>query len=157
MTKTKIVKQASKKASRPSPAVLLRRARQALDHAYAPYSGFFVGAAVLNKKGKIYPGSNIENASYPLCLCAERVALAHAYMSDPRSPILAIAVLCRNPKIMLTEPGFPCGACRQVISEFEDKQKAPIRIIVGTEQGKILVFESIKELLPYSFNSEFLR
>lgn len=157
MNKAKIAKQKSKKTVRPGPAFLLRRARQALRYAYAPYSGFYVGAAVLNKKGRVYPGSNIENASYPLCLCAERVALAHAYMSDPHSPILAIAVLCRNPKIMLAEPGFPCGACRQVISEFEDKQKAPIQIIVGTEEGKIKVFESIKLLLPFSFNSEFLK
>ena len=136
---------------------LFKQAQRALKYSYSPYSGFLVGVAVLNETGAIYIGTNIENASYPLCLCAERTALAHAYMSDPKKKIIALAVVCKNPKHELKEPGYPCGACRQVINEVEDKQKSPIRIIVGTTAGKELrAFQSIKEILPHSFGAKFL-
>lgn len=136
---------------------LFKEAQRALRWSYSPYSGFSVGVSVLNESGDVYLGTNIENASYPLCLCAERTALAHAYMSDPKKKILALAVVCKNPKHELTEPGYPCGACRQVINELEDKQRSPIRIIVGTTRGKALkAFKSVKELLPHSFNSKLL-
>ncbi|MDZ4709627.1 MAG: cytidine deaminase [Saprospiraceae bacterium] len=137
---------------------LFKQAQRALKYSYSPYSGFSVGVAVLNETGAIYIGTNIENASYPLCLCAERTALAHAYMSDPKKKIVALAVVCKNPKHELTEPGYPCGACRQVINELEDKQKSPIRILVGTTAGKELnAFQSIKEILPHSFGSKLLK
>lgn len=137
---------------------LFKQAQRALKFSYSPYSEFSVGVAVCNESGSIYLGTNIENASYPLCLCAERTALAHAYMSDPKKKIVALAVVCKNPKHELTEPGYPCGACRQVINELEDKQHAPIRIIVGTTRGKELkAFESIKEILPHSFGAKLLK
>jgi len=136
---------------------LFKQAQRALKLSYSPYSGFSVGVSVLNDSGNIYLGTNIENAAYPLCLCAERTALAHAYMSDPKRKIIALAVVCKNPKHELTEPGYPCGACRQVINEFEDKQGMPIRIIVGTTAGsQLIAYNSIKDILPHSFNSKLL-
>jgi cytidine deaminase len=146
------------KAIKAGDKKLFKHAQRALKFSYSPYSGFLVGVAVLNEAGGIYLGTNIENASYPLCLCAERTALAHAYMSDPKKKIIALAVVCKNPKHELKEPGYPCGACRQVINELEDKQKSPIRIVVGTTKGKALkAFESIKEILPHSFGAKFLK
>ena len=137
---------------------LLRHAVKALRFSYSPYSKFKVGAAVLQSNGAIILGANIENASYPLCLCAERTALAHAHMQSPSIKIQAIAIVCKSASQILSEPGYPCGACRQVISEFESKQKSPIKIIVGNVSMKnIQSFDSINFLLPYSFNGSFLK
>lgn len=142
----------------PSDKKLFKQAQRSLAYSYAPYSNFYVGVAIINEAGNTYLGSNIENASYPLCLCAERTALAHAYMSAPRKKLMALAVVCKNPKHKLAEPGYPCGACRQVINEFEDKQGSPIRIIVGNTDGKNLTaFNSIKDILPHSFGAKFLK
>lgn len=137
---------------------LIKQAIKALNFSYSPYSKFKVGAAILKSDGKVYLGSNLENASYPLCLCAERTAIAHAHMSAPKHKIIAIAVVCKSETSTLTEPGFPCGACRQVISEFEDRQASPIRLLVGNvELTSILAFSSIKDILPHSFDSSFLK
>jgi cytidine deaminase len=146
------------KAIKAADRKLFKHAQDALKYSYSPYSGFLVGVAVMNEAEDVYLGTNIENASYPLCLCAERTALAHAYMSAPEKKIKALAVVCKNPKHELTEPGYPCGACRQVINELEDKQKSPIRIVVGTTNGKELkAFGSIKEILPHSFGAKLLK
>ena len=137
---------------------LFNHAIKALKYSYAPYSKFKVGVAILHEDGKIQLGANIENASYPLCLCAERTAISHAHMVNPVMKIRGMAVVCKSNTHQLSEPGYPCGACRQVISEFEFKQGSPIRIIVGTLDKKIIrSFESIHELLPYSFNASLLK
>ncbi|MEP7323283.1 MAG: cytidine deaminase [Saprospiraceae bacterium] len=156
---TKIVNQIpiKKKHRLVTDKALFNSAIKALKYAYAPYSKFKVGAAVLLSDQTIQLGANIENASYPLCLCAERTALSHAHMVNPRAKILAIAVVCKNHSHDLVEPGYPCGACRQVISEFEFKQKSPIRIIVGTLNKKLMQrFDGIQALLPYSFSGSVL-
>ncbi|MBK7371255.1 MAG: cytidine deaminase [Saprospiraceae bacterium] len=158
---SKIANRNSKKSdinSIASDKSLLKHAVRALRFSYSPYSKFAVGAAILKSNGAIYLGANIENASYPLCLCAERTALAHAHISAPGGKIWSIAVVCSSEDHPIPGPAFPCGACRQVISEFEDKQGAPIRVIVGMKDGsQIKSFDSIKELLPHSFNGQFLK
>ena len=136
---------------------LLKRARQALEDTYAPYSKFKVGAALLLESGEIVPGSNQENASYPLCLCAERVAIAAADAHFPKIPIAAIAVTARNPRHALAQPVTPCGACRQVLVETEQKHRTPMRVILQGEVGSIYVLSSAKDLLPLSFDASFLK
>ena len=154
---TKIANKISTKLKGFTDKSLLKSATKALALSYSPYSHFAVGAAVLKADLNVYLGANIENASYPLCLCAERSAIAHAHSSAPKSSILAIAVMAKSKTMAITNTVTPCGACRQVISEFEEMQGAPIRIILGNDDAsKMMVFESIKELLPHSFDSKFL-
>ena len=133
---------------------LLEQAIEASQKAYAPYSEFYVGAALLLSNGTIILGSNQENASYPLCLCAERVAIAAA--SNYQLPVQAIAVMARNPRSPLTQPISPCGACRQVILETELRFQHCIRIILYGEMGEVFVVESAKDLLPLGFDAHFL-
>ncbi|MEP7269370.1 MAG: cytidine deaminase [Saprospiraceae bacterium] len=154
---TKIANKKLIKRAKVTDRSLIKEAIKALKLSYSPYSNFKVGVAVLKSNQKIYKGANIENASYPLCLCAERTALAHAYVVDSRSKILAMAVVCSSDKNNLLNAGTPCGACRQVISEFEDMQNAPIRIILSTVDFKdIKIYDSIKILLPDAFNGKNL-
>lgn len=122
---------------------LLAAAREAQASAYCPYSNFAVGAAVLVSDGSIYRGCNIENASFGLTVCAERVALFNA-VSDGRLDIVAVALVTSSPKLCK-----PCGACRQVISEFSQADN-PISILSATLSGESAL-ETITELLPDSF------
>lgn len=124
--------------------------------AYAPYSGFLVGAAAQLTNGVILGGSNQENASYPLCMCGERVALYNAAANYPEVSIDTLAIVARNPKKKLTQPVSPCGACRQVISEYESRYGSDIRIILKGETDDVIEFSTIKELLPYGFDDTFL-
>ncbi len=135
---------------------LLAQAVQALEASYSPYSQFQVGAALLLKEGQIVAGSNQENASYPLCLCAERVALAAAAAQHPGQPIVAMAITAHNPKHSIERPVAPCGACRQVLLETEQRHRHPIRLILRGDSGSIYVVESAKALLPLSFDASFL-
>lgn len=122
---------------------LLAAAREAQASAYAPYSNFAVGAAVLLSDGTIYRGCNVENASFGLTVCAERVALFNA-ISDGRIDIAAVAVVTSCPKLCK-----PCGACRQVIAEFSQAGN-PIIIVSATVAGEMQV-ETIADLLPDTF------
>jgi cytidine deaminase len=135
---------------------LFRAVKKALDQAYAPYSGFKVAATIRLKSGELVSGANIENAAYPLCLCAERSALAAAESQYPNQSVEAIAITVRSEKKEIPTPAAPCGSCRQVISEKEQRQKEPIRILLQGTSGPIYEFESIAPLLPLSFNSDFL-
>ncbi len=135
---------------------LVTTAERALEDAYAPYSNFYVGAAVLLDNGIIIKGSNFENASYPLCLCAERVALGSVHSQYPGATVKAIAVTAKNPKQPVTEPVAPCGACRQVLLEYEQKQGSPLQVIMFGESGKVIVCEASKQLLPMAFGHKFL-
>lgn len=137
-------------------ATLLAAAVQALDHAYAPYSNFYVGAAILLKNGEIISGANQENAAYPLCLCAERVALAAAHAQYPNVAVSAIAVTVKNPKQVIDAPAAPCGACRQVICETERRYGQPIQVLLQGETGEIFAFASGKAMLPLSFDGSYL-
>lgn len=122
---------------------LLAAAREAQASAYAPYSNFTVGAAALLSDGTIYRGCNIENASFGLTVCAERVALFNA-ISDGRMDIAAIAVVTNAPKLCK-----PCGACRQVIAEFSQADN-PIMVLSATTDGQVTL-EPITALLPDNF------
>ena len=137
-------------------ASLLREARKALENAYAPYSRFFVGAAVLLESGEIIGGSNQENASFPLALCAERVALSAVESRFPHANIVAMAIVARNQKRLIDRPAAPCGACRQVIAEKEWRQKSPMKIILQAETGPVFVLPSGRDLLPLAFDPEYL-
>lgn len=137
-------------------ADLVDMAEEAVKDAYAPYSNFYVGAAVLLSDGKVIKGSNFENASYPLCLCAERVALGSVHSQYPGAIVKSIAVTAKNPKQPVTEPVAPCGACRQVLLEYEQKQGSPLQVIMFGESGKVVIAESSEQLLPMAFGHKFL-
>ena len=121
---------------------LVNRAKAATSNAYANYSHFYVGAALLLGDGRIVIGANQENAAFPSGLCAER--------SYPDQPILTLAIAARNGNGFLKSPISPCGACRQVILEMEDRYQRPVRILLYGENGTYC-FDSIKDLLPFSF------
>lgn len=135
---------------------LFNEAEKARENAYAPYSNFRVGAAVLLDNGNIITGNNQENAAYPSGLCAERVAVYFAGSQFPNTKILQIAVTARSEKQLLNKPIAPCGSCRQAIAEYEIKQNQPIEIYFMGETGQIFKTESIKALLPMLFDSSSL-
>jgi len=135
---------------------LIDKAVEMTNSSYAPYSGFLVGAAAQLSNGIVLGGSNQENASYPLCMCGERVALYNAAANYPNVSVVTLAIVARNPKKKLTQPVSPCGACRQVIAEYESRYGNDIRIILKGETDEIIEFETIKELLPYGFDDTFL-
>lgn len=135
---------------------LLNAAAQALDKAYAPYSNFYVGAAVLLDNGELLSGANFENAAYPMCLCAERSALATAISTYPQAKILQMAIRVRNPQKPVLQPAAPCGACRQVMVEAEHRQKGDIKVLLQGESGPVYILASAKVLLPFYFDGSFL-
>lgn len=135
---------------------LMSKAVSARKNAYAPYSQFQVGAAILLANGEIVIGNNQENACYPTGLCAERVAIFQAGALYPDVRIEAIAITAASMKHMVKTPVAPCGSCRQAISEYEFKQHYPIRLLFMGEQGAIVECTSIMDLLPLGFNSSYL-
>jgi cytidine deaminase len=135
---------------------LLTAAINAINNAYAPYSNFYVGAAVLLENGKIITGNNQENAAYPSGLCAERVAIFYASSQYPGIKIKSIAVSAKSKKYNINYPIAPCGSCRQAISEYEVKMDSPIRLIMSGESGEIYISPSISNLLPLMFSSKNL-
>ncbi len=135
---------------------LMLRAEEQLDYAYAPYSNFYVGSALSLESGEIYTGCNQENASYPLCMCSERVALYNVGTTHKTFKITALAITAYNPKKELTEPCMPCGACRQVIQEFEHRQGAPIPLYLASKGHYIIRLDGITELLPVGFSIDHL-
>lgn len=124
--------------------------------AYAPYSQFRVGAALLLDNGKIVLGSNQENAAYPSGLCAERTAIFHAGSNYPEAKIVKMAISAASDNNPTTAPIPPCGACRQSIAEYEFKQDYPIEIYFMGETGIIYKSDSLKNLLPLTFDKNFL-
>ena len=136
---------------------LLNDAIQATDTAYAPYSNFHVGAAVLMENGEVVTGSNQENAAYPSGLCAERVALFAAGAHYPGVKIKSVAITAHfdgDKKLLSVSP---CGDCRQVMAEFEHRFGTNIKLIMTGEKGKVVVIPNIKTLLPLMFNSDQLK
>ncbi len=136
---------------------LIEASKQMTYHSYAPYSEFYVGTAVLLENGVIVKGSNQENAAYPSGICAERVAVFSASSQYPDVTIKTIAVAARNPRQAMDYPISPCGSCRQVLLEFEMKQKKPIRILLTGESGKIFIIEKASDLTPLSFTADDLK
>ena len=136
---------------------LIQAAREATIKAYAPYSNFKVGAAVLLDNGKIISGNNQENAAYPSGLCAERVAIFAASSQYPDAVVKAIAITAHSDNFLINTPITPCGACRQVLAEYEFKSGKDIKIILTGEVGKTLVIRSIRTLLPFAFDASDLK
>lgn len=136
---------------------LLEAAVAATDTAYAPYSKFHVGAAVLLENGEVVQGSNQENAAYPSGLCAERVALFAAASHYPETTIKAVAITaCFNDSNELLAVS-PCGDCRQVLAEYEHRYQSGIKMILTAGQGKVMVIEDAKTLLPLMFNADNMK
>ncbi len=135
---------------------LLELAKVSLENSYSPYSNFKVGAAALLQNGELVGGSNYENASYPLCICAEQTVITTAANRFPNTPVMALAIAVKNPKQVIEKPGAPCGACRQVIHETEMKNQQDMRIILQGETGPVYVFEKGLDLLPLAFDGSFL-
>ena len=133
---------------------LMNKAQEARNNAYAPYSLF--QAAIRLASNEITIGSNQENAAYPSGLCAERVAIFHTGALYPNEEIKAIAISASSSKQVLTEPIGPCGACRQSLAEYEQKQKSPIAVYFMGETGKIVKTNSVMDLLPLGFDAKYL-
>jgi cytidine deaminase len=135
---------------------LMKQAIEVRKKAYAPYSQFRVGAALLLDNGKIILGSNQENAAYPSGLCAERVAIFHAGSVYPEAKILKMAITAASDNNQTKAPIPPCGSCRQSIAEYEIKQDTPIEIYFMGEIGEVYKSTSLKNLLPFMFDKKFL-
>ena len=135
--------------------LLLTEARRITALAYAPYSGFHVGAAVLLGNGMMIKGNNQENAAYPSGLCAERVALFYANANYPETEVKTIAISAAKNGILVNEAVKPCGSCRQALAETEVRFKTPMRIILDG-QDSILVLQGVESLLPLSFSEKDL-
>lgn len=135
---------------------LMDEAVEARKKAYAPYSKFHVGAAILLDNNVIITGSNQENASYPSGLCAERTAIYYAGSQYPHAKILKMAISAGSLKKQSRKPIPPCGACRQAIAEYEIKQETPIEIFFMGETGAIAKSNSLSNLLPFAFDKSEL-
>lgn len=137
-------------------ADLLRQAIAVTDLAYAPYSSFNVGAVARMANGAIVKGTNQENASYPVGICAERVLLGNAAMQHPGVAIESMAISYRSQKRSSDKPVSPCGMCRQALVEFENRTGAPIRLILSGETGPVMLIDNAHFLLPFAFNAKEL-
>ena len=135
---------------------LMQEAILARDTAYAPYSDFYVGAAVLLDNGKIIRGSNQENAAYPSGLCAERTAIYYASAQYPNTTIDTITITAKAKDKDTIQPIPPCGACRQAIAEYEIRQEKPISIYFMGSKGEVWKSDSLENLLPLLFTSKYL-
>ena len=122
---------------------------------YSPYSKFSVGCSILMENGSIMKGANQENASYPLCLCAERVALSYAAMHHPNERIKSIAISTSANLDTDQKPAAPCGACRQVLFEYKKRQDEDFDILLVGKDNKCWIY-TIHELLPHTFDGELL-
>ena len=136
---------------------LVSNAKSAFKTAYAPYSGFLVGASVLLENGEVINGSNQENVAYPSGLCAERVALFYAGAKYPNVKINTIAVSVLSKNFEVTDVISPCGACRQVMAEYEDKQDKAIKVILHSPTDEVLIANTVEDLLPFMFKSPLLK
>lgn len=134
---------------------LIDQAKAASKDAYAPYSKFHVGAAILLSNGEIVIGSNQENAAFPSGLCAERVAMFTASSNFPNVPFATLAIYASS--FDASDLLSPCGACRQVIQEYEAKQNQPIKILISNSSAKVVQFENSESLLPFAFKLKGLK
>jgi len=137
-------------------SALIQAALKAAENAYAPYSGFRVGAAALLSDGTMVTGSNQENAAYPSGLCAERVALFYIQSQFPGKSVKVMAIAAVHKGKQTAEPVYPCGSCRQVMLEHETIHHKPIRLLfAGT--GKVIEVESTAQLMPFHFTGSLLK
>lgn len=140
-----------------SDAWLVNEAREVTSTAYAPYSNFNVGAVAKLMNGEIVAGTNQENASYPVGLCAERVLLSSAATLYPNIGIDTLAVSYNNINGASNHPISPCGICRQSLVEYEERTRQPIRLILSGMEGKVIIIKTAGLLLPLSFGSTDLK
>ena len=136
---------------------LITNAKESLSTAYAPYSGFLVGASILLENGKMVNGSNQENVAFPSGLCAERVAIFYAGAKFPDVKMKSIAVSVFSKSFDVNEIISPCGACRQVMAEYEDKQQNPIKVLLHSPNDQVLIVNKVQDLLPFMFKSPHLK
>lgn len=137
---------------KPIEEELAKRAIEVQKSSYAPYSNFNVGAAVLLENGEIVTGSNQENAATPSGLCAERVALFAAGAKNPGVPVVALALVGGPNGSICDEPATPCGACRQVMAEYQKISHRPM-IIIMIGKNRVLRFNRVDDILPFIFTS----
>lgn len=135
---------------------LVEKAKEATNNSYAPYSHFFVGAAVRLNDGTEFIGCNQENAAFPATVCGERTAIFAAQAHCPQVPIRLLAIAARNEAGFTPDPVSPCGVCRQVILETEERFQQPVRILLYGTNG-VYVVESIRQLLPLCFVESSMR
>jgi len=133
--------------------ILVDKAYDSLETAYAPYSEFKVGASVRLDNDAIITGSNQENAAYPSGLCAERVALFHIGSNYPKQSIKTICVVAKGDLLPLDKLLSPCGGCRQVMLESENRQQNKIKVIIVNQDNRTMVIPSVIDLLPFGFGS----
>jgi cytidine deaminase len=136
---------------------LCLEAKKAMINSHSPYSGFRVGVAVQLESGKIVYGSNQENVAYPSGLCAERVALFMIGTTYPDDKILSMAITAQTDHFLIKEPVTSCGACLQVMAEYEKKQSHPINVMFYCLNGAIIRTSGIKSLLPFAFEETRLQ
>ncbi|HMP95019.1 MAG TPA: cytidine deaminase [Phnomibacter sp.] len=141
----------------PEDEQLLHLARLHTQDAYAPYSGFWVAAVARLGNGAIVHGTNQENASFPVGLCAERTLLSTVSSLHPGVPVHTIAISYFNTKGQSHEPVTPCGICRQTLVEYEARMQHPIRLIMSGQQGRVLIIETAQHLLPFGFKADDLK
>jgi cytidine deaminase len=132
---------------------VVNKAFEAMEKAYAPYSKFKVGAALLLEDGQIIQGNNQENIAYPSGLCAERVALFHAGAQFPGIAVDLICIVAKGDLMPISQLLSPCGACRQVMLESENRQNKPIRIILVNQDNRTMCIDSVQNLLPFGFGT----
>lgn len=136
---------------------LIQIAIQAAKNAYAPYSGFSVGAALLLNDGTIVSGSNQENVAYPSGLCAERTAMFWAGANHPGKAIHTLAIFAESEDFVVENPVYPCGSCRQVMSEYERIGNQPMRILMTAATGKVHAVNGLINILPVAFDADNLK
>jgi cytidine deaminase len=141
----------------PADALLVKEAQKITANAYAPYSNFNVGAIAQLANGKTVTGTNQENAAYPVGICAERVLLSAAASLFPNIAIDTIAISYDNKNGKSDRPISPCGICRQTLSEYEERVKQPIRLILSGLEGKVYIIKKASQLLPLSFGGDDLK
>lgn len=135
---------------------LIDAAKEATSNAYAPYSEFYVGAALLLENGQIVTGNNQENAAYPSGLCAERTAVFYANAQYPNQKIEALAIAAYNNGDFTIDITSPCGSCRQVLLEVESRYNSDVKILMYNRKNEVYVAESMNSLMPLSFDKKSL-
>jgi len=141
----------------PKDSLLLTKAREVSLKAYAPYSKFNVGAAARLESGEIVLGNNQENVAYPSGICAERVAVFYAGAMFPGDHVETIAIVAHSDNFKMDTPVAPCGACRQVLAEYEERKGSGIRILLSSDSGEIYEIRSVGAILPLAFLEEGLK
>ena len=135
--------------------ILVDRALEAMQAAYAPYSKFKVGASVRLDNDAIVTGSNQENSAYPSGLCAERVVLFHVGANYPKQAVQTLCIVAEGDLIPSQKLLSPCGACRQVMLETENRQNNNIRVIIVNQDNRALILNSVIDLLPFGFSAGY--